>query len=334
MLTLRFIGERHPSTAVLLFAPPALWLLPAVPLGVASIVRRSGRQAMIIAAGLWLWLSGLAGFQVRMSSQSAIPTNATVLKVLTHNTGQAGKTSLQEFKDQVQPDVLLLQDAPGRARRYLATTGDRAFPFAEDVGEFTLVSRFPITKKELIASPVSFTSQKQPIAARFEVVVGTQTIVIYNVHGFTPRAFISGPSAFTSLLYGIIGFPGTRWAVTHDRIQTFWQAHCLAMQQLHDRIVAEHDPCVVAGDFNAPPLGLIHRMFTNALRDVHECCGSGSGFTFPGSSRNPLSGFGPWLRLDQVFVSHQWTCLSSVVEPSNPSQHRALAVTISLKASS
>jgi len=289
---------------------------------------------MIIVLGLWVWICGLTGFQVHLPSQAPTPAEAMIFRVLTHNTGQAGKTSLQEFKAQMQPDVLLLQDAPGRARRYLAAPDNRPLSFAEDIGEFTLVSRYPITRKELITSTATTTSQRQPIAARFEVAVGTQTIVIYNVHGFTPRAYVSGPSAFASLLYGIIGLPGTRWAVTRDRIEAFWQAHCLAMQQLKNRIATEHAPCIVAGDFNAPPLGVIHRLFAHSLRDVHECCGSGCGFTFPGITHNPLSGFGPWLRLDQVFVSHQWTCLSSIVEPRNPSQHRALAVTLSLPASS
>lgn len=332
IIVLRFVGERNPATAALLYVPPALWMLPAAPLGLIALLRRHFRHCLAIGIGIGAALFWLMGFQFRLGSKVTPPHDAIILTLLTHNTGEAGKTSLRPFKDLTKPDLLLLQNAGGRARRYLAAPGYEDLPFAENIGEFTLVSRYPILSKALIERPPTPIAllAKYPIAARFEVQVSNRRIAVYSVHAFTPRSYVGGRSALTSMACGLFGFPGTPWSKSRSDFQTFWDAQISAMTDLRQHLAKESIPCLAAGDFNAPPQGVIHRIITDSLQDVHAACGTGCGYTFPGATRNPLSGFGPWLRLDYVFTSPQWRCISSIVEPSNPSQHRALAATVAL----
>jgi endonuclease/exonuclease/phosphatase (EEP) superfamily protein YafD len=332
IVALRYIGEHNPATAALLYAPPMLWLLPGASLGLIALVRRHGRHCLASGIGIGASLICLCGWQFRLSSNATSLHGALVLTLLTHNTGEAGKTSLRPFKDRIQPDLLLLQSAVGRARRYLAAPGYEEFPFADDIGEFTLVSRYPILSKALIErpqTPIALLAE-YPVAARFEIEVRGRRIAIYSVHAFTPRSYVGGRSALTSVACGLLGFPGTPWSKSRSDFQTFWDAQISAMTDLRQHLAKESIPYLVAGDFNAPPQGVIHRIITDSLQDVHAACGNGCGFTFPGATRSPLSGFGPWLRLDYVLASPQWQCISSTVEPSNPSQHRALAATVML----
>lgn len=334
LLTLGFrhIGETHPATAALLFLPPGCWLLPIAGLSLVALVQRDAVMALFIGIAGAITAFSIFGCEVRLGSPPTPPASAIILSLITHNTGQAGNASLLPFKNRHQPDLLLLQNAPSRASHYLATKGWEEFAHAEDIGEFTLLSKYRIVSKVLVQRPPTDIPgmKATPIAARFEVVVKGQRIVIYNVHAFSPRAYLVGGGITGSLFYGLAGVPGTRWAETKARLQSFWSAQLAGAQLISDRVAEETLPCIVAGDVNAPPQGVIHRVLTHHLQDAHEKSGSGCGFTFPGITRNPLSLRGPWLRLDYVFANRQWHCLSTEVEPVNPSQHRALAVTLAL----
>jgi hypothetical protein len=74
-----------------------------------------------------------------------------------------------------------------------------------------------------------------------------------------------------------------------------------------------------------PSNGHIRRIFSGELRDAFAECGRGYGFTFPGFTRNPLSLFQPWLRLDYLFAGRGFRPCYVRTEPGRPSQHRAVA---------
>ena len=331
VLAFRSVGEASPAVAALLYLPPSIWLLPLAVLLPVALLLRDVHLLISIALTTLLMIIWLFGFSWCFAPPVP-PANALVVKLITHNTGERGNTSLQPFISRIQPDFLLLQDAPARARRYRAAPGYEQFPYADDAGEFTLISRYPILSKELIArDPTSVPRMMHyPIGARFEVDVGGQTIAIYNIHAFSPRPYLSGTNMPRAIFYSVAGWPGTRWAEPLQQLKTFWSAQQAAAELLAQRISGDRLPCIVAGDLNAPPQGRIHRRMMVALQDAHLEAGRGCGFTFPGVTRNPLSLFGPWLRLDYVLASRHWLCLASEVEPHNPSQHRALASTLAL----
>ena len=91
----------------------------------------------------------------------------------------------------------------------------------------------------------------------------------------------------------------------------------------------ERRPVLVAGDFNLPDRGFLYRMFRRNMVDAHKARGRGYGYTFPGDTKNPLTLFRPWLRLDYVFAGFEWKILRCRTEPSRRSQHRAVAVRLS-----
>jgi endonuclease/exonuclease/phosphatase (EEP) superfamily protein YafD len=89
-------------------------------------------------------------------------------------------------------------------------------------------------------------------------------------------------------------------------------------------IGAERIPTVVAGDLNTPDHGVIYHLFTSVAVDAFAKAGSGWGLTFPGSTRNPVAFFGPWLRLDYLFSREGMETLSCYPEAGRLSQHCAV----------
>lgn len=333
-LVFRSVGEGWPAIAVMLYWPPVVWLLPGPPLLIVALFRFDFRMLLTLAAAAVVGLHCLCGYRPPMPPSTKPDGGELVVTLITNNTGERGKVSLRPFKDRLRPDFLLLQDAPSRARRYRAAPGYEEFPHAEDIAEFTLVSKHPIVRKELITRPPTSIPRmmRYPLAARFEVEVAGQRIAIYNVHAFSPREHLQPKTMLSTLASGAAGWlPGTYFAERHQLYASFWNAQLAGATHLSARIAADPLPCLVGGDFNAPPLGTIHRELTRHLQDAHLLAGSGCGYSFPGQTGNPLAFFRPWLRLDYIFASHDWRCLASEVEPDSPAQHLAVAATLSLK---
>ena len=167
-------------------------------------------------------------------------------------------------------------------------------------------------------------------AARFEVDWQGRKVAVYAVHLPTPRDLLLWyrKGAF---LYGVLGFPGSPLAARRAQYQEFWDGQIAMTQQLLDAIEEDPLPALVAGDFNAPSLGYIQKLLARQLVDAHEEAGRGSGFTFPGYTRNPLSLGGPWMRLDYLLASRDWQAQWCVTESGRRSQHQAVAAGFRLK---
>ena len=50
--------------------------------------------------------------------------------------------------------------------------------------------------------------------------------------------------------------------------------------------------------------------------------------TFPGTTRNPFTGFGPWLRIDYVWADEAFVIAGFDTEEDRAAQHRAVAATL------
>lgn len=321
LASLRWIGEQNSSIAFLLYLPRNAFLIPIgllLPLGMI-FHRRSG--LLLFLSGV-LFLHAGMDFRVRRSGDPAPAESGTTLNVLTYNRGGHANKSLQPFKNLTHPDLLLMQEAPGRSAGYLQAEGYEEFGHASDVGEFTILSRYPILSSE----PVQLEGEKPapPVAARFEIDFAGTRISVYTVHTVSPRDTLSyyRRGAF---LYGILGIPGTPLASKRISNQVYWDERIGQARKLRDLIAADPLPTIVTGDFNAPAGGYIHGLFRASFEDAHAKGGSGFGFTFPGASGNPLSLGGPWIRIDYLFCDEHWTTRWCVTEPDRPSQHRAVA---------
>lgn len=322
---LNCVGYHNPASAFLLFLPAWLWSIPvwmALPLALLLDPKKSG--ILTLGVGL-LYLGPLLGWQGGGESPKALDASAEALRVMSYNRGQAQGTSLQPFKMELQPDVLALQDAGRRITAYKNADGYQEFPHVDGVGEFVLLSKHPILRKDLLVYVQNGdTSRKVAVAARFEIEMATRRVAIFSVHLPTPRPMLQS-ERWGGFLWGVLGVPGTAWAKKRHSRQAYWDGKLSLATQLAETIQKETLPCIVVGDFNTPAMGTVYRTFAGSLQDGHRVAGSGYGYTFPGVTRNPAAFQQPWLRLDYIFADRRhWKVVSQVTEPNRGSQHRAV----------
>lgn len=320
----KWVGETNVTTAFILYLPPFLWIAPMVPLlflGLLFNRRCLIGQLLILLLVLWGWFGYEVGCRTEKSG-----AGARELTVMTYNRGQNMNQSLQPFKNAIKPDLIVFQEAAGRADGFLRSPEYSEFGHAESVGEFTLISRHPIKEGKLIPGS---TSLKNSTSARFVIEWNNQLVSIYAVHLRTPRdvlrSYMRG-----AFLWGVIGLPGTPWTGKRLYYQKFWDEQIADSRKVLNAVSADPNPSIVAGDFNAAHTGRIHQMMTEDLWDAHMEAGHGFGFTFPGVTRNPLSLGGPWLRIDYVFYDSHWKAIECITEENRPSQHRAVAARLLL----
>jgi len=327
ILGFRWIGEKNLSLAFLLYLPRSIFLLPCALLLLPAILfHRWSALALVLSSLAFLFSS--MGFRAKSEPGASPAITGESLTVLTYNRGQHGNHSLQPFKNRIRPDLIVFQEAGGRAAGYLAAEGYEEFPHAIDLAEFTLLSRYPILGAEVVEFEAQDASPPIPIAipiaARFVIDFGGESVVVYAVHSVSPRDTLAyyRRGAF---LYGIIGIPGTPWNEGRKTNQAYWDQRIEQASALRDRIASDPFPVILAGDLNAPAGGHIHRLFKSVLEDAHAAAGHGFGYTFPGTTRNPLSLGGPWMRIDYLFCNSRWETSWCITERDRPSQHRALA---------
>lgn len=314
----RHVGERNLTLAFGVYLPPAGWALPLLILLPAALLFDWLSLAFGAAAAL-LVVTQFMGWE--WHSPRTAPAGAPVLSVLSFNRGES-KGSLEPFKNAMAPDVLLLQDASSRQNYYSNAPGYEEFKYGDSIGQFTIASKFPITGKELIVD------ETVAVAGRFAIEFQGRTVVIYNMHLPTPReplrALFRG-----AFLWGTIGIAGP-WKAKRESYEGWWHTQIGHVEAILRRAEAETQPCILAGDSNSPAPGYMHYLLTQKFTDSHEAAGSGCGMTFPGTTHNPLSAGGPWMRIDKILGSSEWEPLWNKAEPARPSQHRAVAAAFAL----
>lgn len=332
-VALQWIGEHNPTTAFLLYTPPMIWVLPLLLwLPVALVFDwRSGLLLVLLLAIHPFWHLDYRWRPKPDLAAQPVPAGEQerTLTLLCWNRGQA-QGSLQPFMQRVAPDLILMQEASYRLPGYLR---DPAYDFehGKALGEFMLLSRHPILSVTPVhneAPAPDGNPRRVLLAARFEVDFHGRPIAVYNVHFPTHRSVLTwhmrGP-----FLSGIVGLvPGTRFADSRRQHQTYWDGVIDHGRVLAEAVEADPLPVIVAGDFNSPHRGVVHRRLTRTLTDAHRAAGHGFGFTLPGSTRNPLSLGGPWMRIDKVLVGDGWQVTGHMTERERGSQHRAIATRV------
>jgi hypothetical protein len=113
-----------------------------------------------------------------------------------------------------------------------------------------------------------------------------------------------------------------------------WDHHCWRNQtrlrraqlQQMEQLVAMLDttkPIIVAGDFNAPPGDKIFNLLPDTLYDSFRAQGRGIG--------NTIANDMPLLRIDQIWVSHEFTTLQSFAVKNGVSDHRMVISDVRMK---
>jgi vancomycin resistance protein VanJ len=311
LLALEWWGERNWLLSVFLYAPAQIVLLPLFALSPLCAIFRWRLLAWHLGAVLVVFF----GYMTFRWSSGPAPTPST-LTAVTFNYGESNRAQFLGFLKKEKPDIIVLQDArnfgAGLAREVPGMQ-------ASEVGQFVLLSRFPIQKAAIVErSKVSGV----PVAARWEVVIQGRTAAIYSVHLPTPRRELSQFLGKRRFLAGLIG--------DGDRPPGFgeyreWINDRIELAGALSRVFAKEEyPMIVGGDFNTPDHGYIYHLFAGQMADAHTRAGRGWGLTFPGSTRNPLSLYGPWLRIDYFFVGRGWKVIECRPEPGQRSQHKAV----------
>jgi vancomycin resistance protein VanJ len=330
LVCFRWVGEANPFTAFLLFVPTTVWWLPGLLMWPMMMIFRWRPGLGLGIAGFWV-VALCLGWEWRrippVSSHNPGRRPPEALVILTNNRGQHGGHSLRPFKNHIQPDMMVFQESSADVESYRRDSGYAEFQHGLTQGEFTLISRFPVTQVE----PLVFhdTLGVVPYAARFEMDWLGRMVAVYVVHFPSPRDPLLSMRR-GSFLYGL-PVPMKWWRQRQVGVSGFWRRQVAMAEHLIKHLETETLPHVVAGDFNAPHLGHVHQLLSQSLSDAHDEAGSGFGFTFPGETRNPLTLGEPWLRIDHVFASSHWQFDACWTESGRRSQHRAVAAGLRLR---
>lgn len=312
MVALEWWGERLWVFSLLLFAPPQMLLLPLLALTPLCLLFRP-RLCLWHLACVLVLAFGYMTF--RWSGKSR--HDEQTITAVTFNVGQSSRPQFDEFIAREKPDVIVLQDAGQSYGTYLATKLPGFFVAGE--GEFAFVSRFPIQKSALLAAPIG---DGRPVAARFEVLVHDRPLVFYSVHMPTPRRVLAHSMGGRRILGELAG--RSRRDPLYGSYGEWLALRIQLARTLRKVFADEQQPFIVGGDFNMPDHGCIYHLFAGGMQDAFKAAGRGWGLTFPGSTRNPVAGFGPWLRLDYFFAGRGWRAVECRPEPGGKSQHKAV----------
>lgn len=310
LVALEWWGERSWIIGIALYAPPQIFLAPLLILTPWGM-RKGSRWLVLHVLCVLIVAFAYPNFQLGFRSE---PKPSDIV-LITHNIGQGNRDQFHAFVASQKPDFIVMQDSQNRKF-------ERTFPDYEIAvrNEFALASKHLIQKVELVES---VKSGNRAVAARFEVYVRGQAMAIYNIHLPTPRARLNRVLS-ARIVPDLFLDDSPKTSTQSYRV---WMDERIALaRRLADVLSAEKLPVLAAGDFNAPDHGYIYRMFASEFVDSHRAAGRGWGMTFPGHVRNPVSFFGPWLRLDYVFAGKGWTVRSCDVDPGRISQHCAVAV--------
>ena len=166
-------------------------------------------------------------------------------------------------------------------------------------------------------------TEGQPVAARYEVQIGGRITAVYSIHLPTPRQQLSRFLGGRRILGDLAGHGHRAPAFGNYRE---WLQERFRLAQALAGVLGEGwvPPMIVGGDFNTPDHGYIYHLFAREMTDAFACVGRGWGLTFPGSTHNPISFFGPWLRIDYFFTGRGWRVTECRPEPGRKSQHKAV----------
>ncbi len=315
LLLVEWCGERSMIVSVLLYVPPQGWMLPLAVLTPLSLLFRPK----------FCWLHLLAVVVIlccfmRFHWSSWPEPKGRTLTIVTANLGQRKLHSLNPFFKSQEPDVIAYQDASG-FRKVLQHENPDATVAAQN--QFLLVSKLPVKNSGLVPGLVY---RGKPCAAWFELESEGRPLIIYNIHMPTPRP------VFTDLrgrgfLVELIGGKGIYCSEARTAFGQYWDERLRLTDGLIEVLRNEKRPFIVVGDFNMPDHGKIYHQFKSEFTDVFAAKGCGFGLTFPGLAlrANPLTIFGPWLRIDYIFADKTQRPIYCRVEPRQSAQHRAVA---------
>lgn len=242
------------------------------------------------------------------SGEYAATTNdlRTKVSVMTYNVFFKNKSTGLILKRiyESDPDILVLQEVtPSWKLRLNKSIGNRyryknviALHGTHGLGVY---SKFPITPRELLRN-----SSRQPYAQVVDILVSQKTIRVINMHLASPAIAVENPDNFLTLY-----------------LQNYEERR-QQIQKIQQIAQAEGDsamPQLLVGDLNTTRYEPLYRDINFYWKDLFEQAGTGSGVTFPNSTK-----FGPVFRLDYILARGNIRATEVNVVQGGSSDHLAV----------
>lgn len=286
------IGERHWTTAGLLYAPRALFAVPLVLLAPALWLTGQRRQLWTQLAALLVWLFPLMGLVLPGPARGPKPPS---LRVLSYNVdmGNAGADKILSVVDQLAPDLVLFQESPWEGELH---DGLRArFPYFDHTAQFVTASRYPILERTPPPRPPDAGTRYLQRSMRYLIDSNLGKLAVYSVHPVSPRGTVRSEHVWSLLRGQAPGPDSTGNPETHLSRNAAMREEQLAAAVTRARL--EPHPVLLAGDTNLPGASRALRVYFGDYRDGFERASSGLGYTFPAER--------PFLRLDRIFADRR-----------------------------
>jgi vancomycin resistance protein VanJ len=304
---LRWIGEGWWGTALLLYVPHVVLLVPVVVLAIAvAIVGPRRWLALHVATALWV-LVPIMG--LRWSGPGDGTPGSSRLRVLTFNVANGHRSVAAVVAEiaAVAPDVVLLQESTPEINA--AVTAALPGFSAQSSTQFLVASRFPVRE---LYEPGKLTfagQQRSPRFVRATIETPGGALEVFNIHPISPRDGFDEVASQG-------GTPdGGRATVRRNT-----ELRRLQVQEIARLAAGSAHPVLIAGDTNLPRLSHILDDSLGRWQDGFDAVGRGFGYTFPRGR------YAVWMRIDRIFAGPQLRFLQLHVGAGRGSDHACVWV--------
>ncbi len=288
------------AVAVLVFMPRWLFLAPLIPLAVFAVRARRRMVWALVGADLLLIVGPLMGFTLPLGRPVATPPAGAKVRIMTFNRGgvRLDAPALVRYLDRHKVDVVCFQE-PGNDRGLDESLAEHGWHL-DRAGR--IASRFPIVGD-----------------------LGRSTDVNESDFRYTMtlfRARLRHPDGF-EFLVGSAHLPTPRWGLARlfaGDLRAFrlnlawWDREADRLLRTIDE--AGETPVLVAGDFNMPSDYSTMAAIRSRYPSAFEHAGWGFGYTRPTAL--------PWVRIDHVLGSRDWSFARCWIGPDLGSDHLPL----------
>ena len=180
----------------------------------------------------------------------------------------------------------------------------------------TLLSKYPIVKKEVIAYPSESNS-----SGAFYVKKGADTLLVINNHFEKTGLSREDRMGFHDMVEGTVATDTVK-AESRRLIVVLGEAARIRSKQVDAvaRYIREHSqyPIILCGDFNDSPISYTHHVLAGLLTDCFVATGTGLGWTYTDSRM--------YVRIDNILCSSHFTPYKCTVDNQAPgSDHYPIA---------
>ena len=309
-LMVRLVGDAWWPGLLLLMSPRWLFLAPALPLGIVAWRMKRLWVVGIVGIEVLFVLGPIMGFSLPLGRLVGRPPEGPTLRIMTFNRGGGPNdvARLARYLDRNKVDVVCFQEfAPDPALEAYFAAGK----WHRD-SSGAIASRYPIVAE--IPRPPEHNLDRD----RYTV-----TIIRAKIAGPEGRLFVVASIHLPTLRPGLNRL--FRGDVAGLRLQAVWWGE--EMARLVDVLTDSGGlPLLIGGDFNMPveSAALSSVLGNGVFQSAFEEAGIGWGYTRPASV--------PWVRIDHILTTSDWTVTRCWVGPDFGSDHRSLVAEVAFPA--